>query len=53
MALVERGIDLAVLQHVEPTLDERGASMSMLLQEVDAVRAQLEAEKESSEGKYH
>jgi len=53
VALVERGIDLAVLQHVEPTLDERGASMSMLLQEVDAVRAQVGAETESSESKYH
>ena len=39
------------LQNAETALEEKGAALSMLQKEADAARAQLQAEKERTEGK--
>ena len=40
------------LRSVETALEESGASVSVLLQQVDAARAELDEERMHTEGKY-
>ena len=40
------------LRRAETALEEKGASMSMLLQQVDAARAELDEERRRTEGEY-
>jgi len=40
------------LRSLETALEERGASMSALLQEVDAARVELDEERRRTEGEY-
>ena len=40
------------LRSPETALEERGASMSVLLQEVDAARVELDEERRRTEGEY-
>ena len=55
-AMVEKDVILETQgvahRNAETTLEERGATLSMLQQQADAAQVGLEEERERSEGKY-